>query len=71
MALNRKGAITEKSFNWVLWGAILFILSDSLIALNKFTVDIPLSKTWIMATYMGAQYLIVMGYIAGRKPGAI
>ncbi|MCB0548246.1 MAG: hypothetical protein KDD19_11740, partial [Phaeodactylibacter sp.] len=42
-------------------GILLFILSDSLIALNKFRVDlvvIPYARLWIMATYLLGQYWI-------------
>lgn len=57
----------QKSYRFVLIGAILFIISDSLIAMNKFTFPIPLSGLWIMATYIAAQYLIVEGVLLGRK----
>ncbi len=56
-----------KSYRLVLIGAILFIISDSFIAVNKFAYNIPQSSVWIMATYIAAQYLIVAGMLAGRK----
>lgn len=56
-----------KSYRFVLIGAILFIISDSLIAINKFALPIPLSGLWVMATYIAAQYLIVEGVLLGRK----
>ncbi len=56
-----------KSYRLVLIGAILFIISDSFIAVNKFAYEIPQSGIWIMATYIAAQYLIVAGMLAGRK----
>lgn len=56
-----------KSYLFVLIGAITFIASDSLIAINKFVFKIPLSDVWIMATYIVAQYLIVEGILLGRK----
>ena len=59
--------VSDKSYQCVLIGAILFIISDSLIALSKFVVDIPLSGLWIMATYVVAQYLIVQGLLVSRK----
>jgi uncharacterized membrane protein YhhN len=46
-----------KSYRFVLIGAILFIISDSLIAINKFDFAIPLSGLWVMSTYIIAQYL--------------
>ncbi len=44
-------------------GAILFMLSDSIIAINKFVVDVYLSGLWIMITYTLAQWLITVGAI--------
>lgn len=57
----------QKSYRFVLIGAILFIISDSLIAINKFAFSIPLSGIWVMATYIAAQYLIVEGVLLGRN----
>ena len=56
-----------KSYQLVLIGAISFIASDSLIAINKFAFAIPFSGVWIMTTYIVAQYLIVEGILLGRK----
>jgi len=56
-----------KSYRFILIGAILFIISDSLIAINKFAFSIPLSGLWVMATYIAAQYLIVQGVLLGRN----
>lgn len=42
-------------------GALLFVLSDSLLAVNKFYQPIPLAGIWIMLSYCAAQYLIVLG----------
>jgi len=62
-ALNRWKRVSQKSFAFVFMGALLFMLSDSMIAINKFAFDIPLSHLWIMTTYITAQYLIVMGIL--------
>ncbi|AFK03909.1 YhhN family protein [Emticicia oligotrophica DSM 17448] len=58
---------STNSFQQVLIGAILFIISDSLIAINKFAIAIPLSGFWIMITYIVAQYFIVNGILLNRK----
>ena len=56
------GSLLQKRFSAVLVaGAMLFVLSDSLIAINKFLVEIPLSWLWIMLTYYGGQLLIALG----------
>ncbi|WP_299594220.1 lysoplasmalogenase [uncultured Microbulbifer sp.] len=44
-------------------GALTFMISDALIALNRFVDPIPLSGTWIMLTYYAAQALLVTGLI--------
>lgn len=50
---------------WVTLGAVLFLFSDSLIALNKFKGLLgPVSSgLLIWATYYNAQYLIAMGVL--------
>lgn len=47
-------------------GAALFVLSDSILAINKFYMPLPLSSFWVMATYGGAQYFIVKTSHAGK-----
>jgi alkylglycerol monooxygenase len=44
---------------WVALGACVFMVSDSLIAINKFVTPVALSSLWILATYYVAQLLIV------------
>jgi len=39
-------------------GALFFILSDSLIALNKFVITLPYQHLLIMGTYYLAQYCL-------------
>jgi uncharacterized membrane protein YhhN len=63
MALNRSGRVGERSFWLVFVGSILFLLSDSLIAFNKFHSEIPLAGFLIMLSYIAAQYLIMHGLI--------
>ena len=62
-ALFRYGHTTAKSFWLVFVGAILFMISDSLLAFNKFVVPIDEAGFWIMITYIAAQYGIVQGII--------
>ncbi|MEM7371087.1 MAG: lysoplasmalogenase [Bacteroidota bacterium] len=64
--LNRKGRVSEESFRPVLLGALLFMLSDSMIAIHRFAeqmISIPAVQLWIMFTYMSAQYLIITGLL--------
>ncbi|MCL9808918.1 lysoplasmalogenase [Flavobacterium luminosum] len=45
----------------ILNGAVAFIVSDSLLAIDKFYAPLPNSSLLIMATYLIAQYLICFG----------
>lgn len=63
-AINRIEKVNRKSFYLVLAGAILFVISDSSIAINKFSYKFDSSGIVIMSTYIAAQYLIVAGYIS-------
>jgi uncharacterized membrane protein YhhN len=62
-AINRIEKVNRKSYWLVLAGAILFVISDSAIAVNKFSMPFKASSIVIMTTYIIAQYLIVQGYI--------
>ena len=63
MAVNRKGRVNTLSFNLIFYGAILFLVSDSILAYNKFVLPIRFSGIAIMSTYMIAQYLITIGAV--------
>ena len=63
MALNRNGRVNRTSYLLVFLGSVLFVLSDSMIALDRFFREIPMSGFWIMLTYISAQYMIVRGLI--------
>lgn len=41
-------------------GSIMFVISDSLLAYNKFKSPIPLSAIWVLGTYFLAQWLIAL-----------
>jgi uncharacterized membrane protein YhhN len=60
-ALNRRHRVNYKSYLLVFIGSLLFLTSDSMIAINKFYASIPLAGFWIMLFYMSAQYLITRG----------
>jgi uncharacterized membrane protein YhhN len=62
MAALRWGAVPPGSYERVLIGAVLFMLSDSAIAINKFTNPFAGASLVVMTTYAAAQYLIVTGY---------
>ncbi|MEQ8474225.1 MAG: lysoplasmalogenase [Marinoscillum sp.] len=62
-ALFRKGMTSTSSYQQVMIGALLFVISDALIGVSKFMLDLPLAKVWIMVTYIPAQYLIMSGVV--------
>lgn len=51
----------------VLIGALLFVISDSILAINKFYTILPFSSFLIMSTYLGAQYFIVKAILRLQK----
>lgn len=52
---------------WVVVGAALFILSDSLIAVGKFKSPVAFADYLIWATYYTAQVLIALGFIGEKR----
>ncbi|HEV2689737.1 MAG TPA: lysoplasmalogenase, partial [Bryobacteraceae bacterium] len=46
---------------WVAIGAILFVVSDSLLAIDKFKTPVPYRDILVWSTYYGAQYAITTG----------
>jgi uncharacterized membrane protein YhhN len=66
-AMTRLGKVANNSYWLVVAGAILFVLSVSAIAVNRFGHSFEASSWFIMTTYISAQYLIVMGYIRQVK----
>jgi uncharacterized membrane protein YhhN len=62
-AINRKEKVNTISYWLVLAGAILFVLSDSALAIHKFSLNFNYSGIVIMSTYLAAQYLITIGFI--------
>ena len=58
MALNMSGRVSGRVFGGLFLGVALFVLSDTLIAFNKFDAPIPYARLSIMVTYIAAQLLI-------------
>jgi len=66
MASLRRGAVSPGNYWQVLVGAVLFVLSDSAIAVNKFALPFFGASVAVMATYVAAQYLIVTGVVGAE-----
>ena len=68
-AFNRFGKVSARSF-WLLFtGSLFFVVSDSMIAINKFYAEFNRSSFLVMFTYFIAQYLIMQGLLeeSGEK----
>jgi uncharacterized membrane protein YhhN len=70
-AQNLGGRIRKADFQLIFCGALLFMVSDSLIALTKFGsgfFQIPNPPFFIMLTYLAGQGLIVKGAVRYLHP---
>jgi uncharacterized membrane protein YhhN len=52
---------------WGVLGAIMFIISDSFSAINKFINPLPYESYWIMSTYYAAQFMMVTGLLISAR----
>jgi len=62
-ARQRYNRSDKESFWLIMVGAIFFMLSDTLLAMNKFVAPIENERVLIMSTYIIAQFLIAKGII--------
>jgi uncharacterized membrane protein YhhN len=67
-ALFRFGRTSSQSSWLVFTGAALFMISDSILAINKFLEPLPNAGLYIMLTYCAAQFLIAHGLIKHPHP---
>lgn len=63
-ALLRRGRTSANSFAFVYGGALLFIVSDGMIAVSRFLNPFDYQGELIMTTYIFAQYFIIRGLLA-------
>lgn len=66
-ASQRKSSVSLWNYQCILSGAILFVLSDSLLAINKFYHSFPGNSFWVMSTYILAQLLLTQGLVKLRS----
>ncbi len=57
-AIGRAVVLREKSSVLVAAGACFFMLSDSILATNRFAMPVPMAQFWVLSTYYVAQILI-------------
>lgn len=65
-AAMRESFVNNASFLWILFGAIFFVISDSLLAVIKFVTPFQWANTLVMIFYMLAQLSIVKGIILNK-----
>ena len=59
--------LAQFKVRWIVLGAVLFMLSDSLIGVNRFKLDVPLREYLVWATYYLGQCGIVLGYLQEKQ----
>ena len=47
----------------IVTGALLFVISDAILAQSVFKTPLPLSTFWVMTTYYAAQYCLTKGLV--------
>jgi uncharacterized membrane protein YhhN len=66
-SLWQYGKIPAQAAWLFILGALLFVTSDSMLAINKFKTPITHGGIWIMGTYILAQYFIAKGSVKHLK----
>lgn len=64
MIMGFSAAIHQPFSSLAVIGAILFMLSDACIAINKFLRPIPYRDFVVMSSYYAAQLLLILGFIS-------
>jgi uncharacterized membrane protein YhhN len=65
IAASRYKAEPTHENRTVLFGALFFVVSDSLLAINKFVLPLPYSGVLVLGTYYSAQECILLGWVRG------
>jgi uncharacterized membrane protein YhhN len=68
-SLYRYRRTAYDSFTWLFTGAILFMMSDSMIAIHKFLLTTWNERIWVMTTYILAQLFIAKGIVLHHRKG--
>ena len=65
-AMSVTAALRAPANGRILVGAVVFVVSDSIIAVNKFAAPVPGADYFVMITYYAALFLIATGFIRER-----
>lgn len=63
-AIGRATVLRDRASVGVAVGAVFFMLSDALLAINRFAQPLPMAQLFVLATYYVAQVLIVRNAVA-------
>lgn len=63
LSLHMLFSRNKKAARWMVWGALLFVLSDSLLAIDKFYQPFEAANILIMLSYGLAQLFLVYGAV--------
>jgi uncharacterized membrane protein YhhN len=67
MSINTRRKVSDNAAALFFNGALQFVISDSLLAVNMFAVKRTLLSVSVMLTYASAQYLIVKGALVNER----
>jgi len=65
-AMGRASVLRDRASVLVAVGAASFMLSDSLLAINRFVTPLPMAQLGVLSSYYAAQCLMVGGLIRAR-----
>jgi alkylglycerol monooxygenase len=63
-AIGRAMVLRDHAAVAVAAGSLFFMASDTLLAVNRFALPVPLAPLWVLATYYAAQILIARNALA-------
>ena len=63
IAMVLSAILARFTSGWLIAGAILFLISDSILAVDKFKTPVPLRDYLVWITYYAGQYGIAIGYL--------
>jgi uncharacterized membrane protein YhhN len=69
-ALGRAAVQRDAPSRCVALGAVFFMASDTLLAINRFVTSLPVAALWVLSSYYVAQFLIAryaLFTVAGEK----
>ncbi len=68
MSTNVYSSVNNTIFGrYVMLGGLFFIFSDSVLSINRFSIDVRLSSVWVLSSYVIAQWFIVYGYMNSKR----